>query len=156
MIYARSYCLAAPEAQKPEAQKKEGLKQTVITSDGGLFLDYTQNIAVFKQNVVVKDDQGTMRADEMKVYFEPKGSSVSKIEAFGNVVIDQKERKADSQKVVMYPAEGKIVLSGNARIKQGTDMYSAEKITIYKKTNRIIFEPNAKLVIFQEGKGDIL
>jgi lipopolysaccharide transport protein LptA len=140
---------AAPESAKTD------VKPTIITSDGGLFLDYTKNIALFKKNVVVKDSQGCMKADEMKVYFDPKGSAISKIEAFGNVHIDQEGRQAESQKVVMYMTEGKIVLTGDPLIKQGTDTYSAEKITILKKTNQIIFEPNAKLLIYQEGKGEI-
>lgn len=138
-----------------QQKAKTDVKPTVITSDGGLFLDYTKNIALFKQNVVVKDAQGLMKADEMKVYFDPKGSAITKIEAFGNVYIDQGGRQAESQKVVMYMTEGKIVLTGDPKIKQGTDTYSAEKITILKKTNQIIFEPNAKLLIYQEGKGEI-
>jgi len=140
---------AAPQTPKAD------VKPTIITSDGGLFLDYTKNIALFKQNVVVKDAQGLMKADEMKVFFDPKGSAITKIEAQGNVFIDQGARKAESQKVIMYMAEGKIVLTGDPKIKQGTDTYSAEKITILKKTNQIIFEPNAKLLIYQEGKGEI-
>ncbi|HRZ86580.1 MAG TPA: LptA/OstA family protein [bacterium] len=142
-------------AEKTAAAPGVAKQPTVITADGGLYLDYTKNIALFKQNVVVKDAQGFMKADEMKVYFDPKGSAISKIEAFGNVSIDQTGRQAESQKVVMYMNEGKIVLTGDPRIKQGTDTYSAEKITIFKKTNQIIFQPKAKLIIYQDGKGDI-
>ncbi|MDP8262277.1 MAG: LptA/OstA family protein [Candidatus Ancaeobacter aquaticus] len=128
---------------------------TVITSDGGVVFDYTKNIAIFTDNVVVKDDQGVLKADKMKVFFDAKGSSMKRIEAFGHVFIDQGGRQAESQKLLMLVPSGKIILTGNPRIKQGVDTYSAQKITILKKSNRIIFEPKAKLMIFQQKKDQI-
>ncbi len=122
---------------------------TIITSDGGLNMDYNRHVALFKKNVVVRDHRGTLNAQEMRVFFEPQGSQIQRIEATGDVRIMQEGRLSESQKAVVQYAEGLIELTGDPKIKQGKDIYSADKITIHTKTNQIVFEPSAKLIIFQ-------
>ncbi len=122
---------------------------TIITSDGGLNMDYNRHVALFKKNVVVRDHRGTLNAQEMRVFFEPQGSQIKRIEATGDVRIMQEGRLSESQKAVVQYAEGLIELTGDPKIKQGKDIYSADKITIHTRTNQIVFEPGAKLIIFQ-------
>ena len=124
---------------------------TVITSDGGLNLDYARHLAVFKKNVVVKDHRGTLKAQEMQVFFEPEGSKIDTIVAKGNVkIVQEGGRVAESENALIRSMEGVIELTGEPKIRQGKDIYSAEKITIFSKTNQVIFEPKAKLVIYQQ------
>ncbi len=134
------------------AAEKETVDEdtTIITSDGGLNLDYAKHVAVFKKNVVVKDHRGTLKAQEMRVLFAPEGSKIDTIEAMGDVQVIQQGRVAESQNALIKSEQGLIVLTGDPKIKQGKDIYSAEKITIYSKTNQVIFEPKAKLILFQE------
>ncbi len=163
VVWAAVLCVggagAAPAAVRAaktdKAEKKETGQildedMTVITSDGGLNLDYSSHVAVFKKNVVVTDHRGTLKAQEMRIFFEAETSKIKTIEAQGNVEIIQEGRVAYSQNALIRSEEGVIVLTGDPRIKQGRDLYSADKITIYSKTNQVIFEPKAKLVIFQQ------
>ncbi len=123
---------------------------TVITSDGGLNLDYAKHVAIFKRNVMVKDHRGTLKAQEMQVFFEPEGSKIDTIIAKGDVhIVQEGGRVAESQNALIKSLEGVIELTGDPKIRQGKDIYSAEKITIFSKTNQVIFEPRAKLIIYQ-------
>ncbi len=128
-------------------EKKE---PTVITSDGPLNADFEKKIALFEDNVFVKDPQGTINADKMKVFFAKETNQIEKMECFGNVKIKQEDRRSESQKAVYYALEGKIVLTGDPVIHQGNDDYRAEKITIFAQENRVIFEPSAQLLIFPD------
>jgi lipopolysaccharide transport protein LptA len=128
--------------------------KTVITSDGGLHLDYARQMAVFRKNVVVEDHRGIMRAEEIRILFEPNGSKINTITALGNVQIEQEGRVAEGQKALIKSAQNVIELTGNPKIKQGKDIYSAEKITIYSKRNEVVFEPKARLVIYQQSGED--
>jgi lipopolysaccharide transport protein LptA len=128
--------------------------KTIITSDGGLHLDYAGQIAVFKKNVVIEDHRGIMRAQEIRILFEPNGSKINTITALGNVRIEQQGRIAEGQKALIKSAQNVIELTGDPKIKQGKDIYSAEKITIYSKRNEVVFEPKARLVIYQQSGDD--
>ena len=123
---------------------------TIITSDGGLNLDYANHVAIFKKNVIVRDHRGTLKAQEMRVVFEPESSKIHTIEATGNVQIVQEGRVSESQNALIKSSEGVIELTGDPKIKQGKDLYCADKITIFSKTNQVIFEPKARLVIYQQ------
>lgn len=139
----------ASAAQQKEAREVVDEDTTIITSDGGLNLDYAKHTAVFKKNVVVTDHRGTLKAQEMRVLFEPEGSKIKTIEAIGNVQIVQEGRTAEGENALIRSEEGVIELTGNPKIKQGKDIYSADKITIFSKTNQVVFEPRAKLILFQ-------
>ncbi len=156
-LCAASPSEAVPRIGKPatatsSAQKSDVLDEdtTIITSDGGLDLDYSKHVAVFKKNVMVKDHRGSLKAQEMRVMFAPEGSRIQTIEAMGDVQIVQHGRTAQSQNALIKSEEGVIELTGDPKIVQGKDIYSAEKITIFSKTNQVIFEPKAKLILFQQ------
>lgn len=125
-------------------------KPTLITSDGPLDADFENKTAVFKDNVVVKDEQGTVKADKMKVFFGNENNEIDKIECRGNVEIRQKDRYSESEEAIYYAAEKKIVLKGDPVIRQESDHYRAEVITIFTEQNRVLFEPSAQLLIFPD------
>ncbi len=126
----------------------EDKKPTVITSDGPLNADFEKKIAIFKDNVLVKDDQGTINSDKMKVFFAGESNQIERVECYGNVKIKHDKRYSESDEAIYYALENKIILTGDPLIKQGSDQYRAEKITIFTVQNRVIFEPSAQLVIF--------
>ncbi len=97
------------------AKLSEGAKgPTVITCDGPLNIDYEKNIAYFKDNVVAKDDRGTLTADRMEVHYDKTQRRVAKIIATGNVVVENPDgNKTYSDNVVYLADEGRIILGGD-------------------------------------------
>ncbi len=87
---------------------------TVITCDGPLEIDYNRNIAYFKDNVVAKDQRGTLHADAMDVYYSKENKKVSKIVSRGNVMIENPDgNKTYSDNVVYLADEGRVILGGD-------------------------------------------
>lgn len=96
-------------------------------------------MAVFKGNVVARQEDMVMFSDSMTVNYDEKGG-MKQISASGNVKITRGDRVATGQKVVFYNPEQKIVLTGNPRVWQGADVISGERITIFVQENRSIVE----------------
>jgi len=96
---------------------EEASGPTVITCDGPLTIDYSKNIAHFKDNVIAKDGRGTLFADTMDVYYNKVSRRVSKIVALGNVVIENPDgNKTYSDSVIYLADEGRIILGGDAEV----------------------------------------
>lgn len=88
---------------------------TVITCDGPLVIDYDQNVAHFKDNVVAKDKRGKLTADVMDVFYNKTSRKVARIVAEGNVTIENPDgNKTYSDSVVYLAEEGRIILGGDA------------------------------------------
>jgi LPS export ABC transporter protein LptC len=97
--------------QDPD-QKTQG--PTIITCDGPLVIDYEKNIARFKENVVAKDERGTLTADMMDVFYNKDTRKVAKIIAVGNVIIENPDgNKTFSDNVVYLAEEGRVILGGD-------------------------------------------
>ena len=148
---AAIYVLAG--AAVASAQTSGPVEPTLITSDGPLEMDNNKKVAIFDENVVVIDAQGKVNADHMEVFFD-KDNEIDHIYCKGNVKIDQKERRSESDEAVYEAKNQKLILTGNPVIKQGLDEYKAEKITIFTAENRVIFEPSAQLVIYPDKNKD--
>ena len=94
---------------------RENALPTVITCDGPLILDYDKNIAYFHDNVISKDERGTLTADRMDVYYNKANRRVAKIIAFGNVVIENPDgNKTYSEHVIYLAEEGRVILGGDS------------------------------------------
>lgn len=88
---------------------------TIITCDGPLVIDYDQNIAHFKDNVIAKDARGRLMADAMDVYYNKASRRVSKMVATGNVVVENPDgNQTFSDNVIYLAEEGRIILGGDA------------------------------------------
>lgn len=97
-----------------QPDKSSSEDPTVITCDGPLEIDYNNNIAYFKKNVVAKDRRGTLYADTMDVYYSKETKKVSKIAATGNVMIENPDgNKTYSDNVVYLADEGRVILGGD-------------------------------------------
>ncbi|HTY46028.1 MAG TPA: LPS export ABC transporter periplasmic protein LptC [Patescibacteria group bacterium] len=117
-----------PEAKTPE---ENGLKnKIVITCDGPLEVDYAKNVAVFKNNVKVVNQDSEIYSDQMDVYFN-KGAKnkdaaqqnndlvatkVDRIVARGNVKIVRGENISYSEEAVYTSGDRKITLSGKPKL----------------------------------------
>jgi LPS export ABC transporter protein LptC len=100
---------------------------TVITCDGALEVDYQNNLAVFNNNVKVKDNRGEIFADKMDVYFATQtdksmqvegmeGMAIKKVVATGNVQIHRADNITYSQKAVYDTDTGKLILTGQPKL----------------------------------------
>ena len=119
---------------------------TVITSTR-LSYDHKKRIAVFEENVVVSDAELSISADKMTVFFAAE-NKVSSIEAEGDVVIAQDDKKGFAHKAVYFVKEGKIVLSDGPKVVRGGDEMSGETITLWRFEGRVLCEPNAVLKLY--------
>lgn len=100
--------------QDPDDKEKT---PTVITCDGPLTVDYDENIAHFRDNVVAVDQQGTLRAERMDVYYNKEVKRVAKIVAMDKVIIESPDgNKTYSDHAIYLAEEGRVILGGDADV----------------------------------------
>lgn len=136
--------IAQPVLNLVELKKDVTVKMppsTIITCDGPLEVDYQNNLAVFQDNVKVKDERGEILADKMDVYFarqaeESKqmqgmeGMGIEKVIATGDVQIHHGSNITYSQKAVYDTDTGKLTLTGRPKLV----IYSTEDFTQLMET----------------------
>lgn len=108
-----------------------GVKEKItVTCDGPLEIDYQNNIASFKNNVVVKRQDSTIYSDKMDVYFAASGddksakdkapgfmgSKIDRIVAKGNVRVERGDNISYSEEAIYSSIDKKLVLTGNPRL----------------------------------------
>ncbi|MFA5362287.1 MAG: LPS export ABC transporter periplasmic protein LptC [Candidatus Omnitrophota bacterium] len=123
-----------------EKKKEDGPQEIVITCDGPLEVDYQNNMAVFKNNVIVDMKDSTIKSDTMDVYFsrnkeakprspgpgsEMMGNQIDRIVARGNVSIVRGENVSYSDEAVYSSLTRKITLSGKPRLV----LYTSKNVT---------------------------
>lgn len=92
----------------------ETAQPTVITCEGPLVIDYDENIAHFRDNVIAEDTRGKLRADTMDVYYNKVSRRVSKMVATGNVIVENPDgNQTFSDNVIYLAEEGRIILGGD-------------------------------------------
>lgn len=99
-----------------EQDEKKESKKLTITSDGPMIIDQLKFIATFDENVVAYQDDQTLRADHMEIYFDEEMSGIQKMVCTGNVEIEQGANKSYAQKVVYIAASKKLILSGRPKL----------------------------------------
>ena len=111
--------------QTADSAQKQG--PTVITCDGPLEVEYENNLAIFQDNVKVKDERGEIFADKMDVYFAAQaqgdkqlkgteGMGIEKVVAVGDVEIHHGANITYSQKAVYEADTGKLTLTGQPKL----------------------------------------
>lgn len=90
----------------------------------------------FLGNVVAKQGDLTIYAQEITLYYSDESGDVDRVEALRDVRIVQGVKVATGQKGVFYNREAKIVLTGSPRVNQGDDFISGEKITVFINEER--------------------
>lgn len=105
----------------PEPKSKTSTKIS-ITSDGPMIVDQKKMMAEFNDNVRAVQDDQTLQADKMEVYFDEKMTEITG-----------------------------IVCTGNVEIVRGENMTFAEKAVYDGKTKRLTFSGRPKLILTTEG-----
>ena len=122
------------------------LEQPVNISSDALEYSNNDNTAIFRGNVVARQGDMAMFADQMEATYTGKSGDknekggLRELTATGNVKIIQGERIATGQKIVFYGDEQKIVATGNPRVWQGDNVIVGSKITVYLKQDRSVVE----------------
>lgn len=96
--------------------KKEKGKVLTITCDGPLEIDQSKSMAVFNENVVAVQDDRTLKADKMEIYFDEKEKRIVKAICIGNVVIIQGENEALAERAIYTVVDQKVVLLGRPKL----------------------------------------
>ena len=89
---------------------------TKIRSDGPLEVRYEDNVAVFRDNVVVDDAEGRLVADILTVEFDPETKQLSRVTAEGNVKVKKGNNYTLSEKAVYTDGTKSAELFGRPRI----------------------------------------
>ena len=95
---------------------KYEIRNTVITCDGPLDINYKKNKAVFLNNVKVKDVQGDIFSDRIDVYFTKDTTRIRCVVARGNVRIVNGENVTYSEKAIYLVDQGRIVLPNRPKL----------------------------------------
>ncbi|MGD2278691.1 MAG: LPS export ABC transporter periplasmic protein LptC [Candidatus Omnitrophota bacterium] len=89
---------------------------TKVTSDGPLTVRHGENVAIFSDNVKVKDKDGVLLADKLTVNFNPETRELAEVVAEGNVKIKRGKSYTISDKAVYTESTKSAKLTGNPRI----------------------------------------
>ena len=110
-----------------------------ITSDT-VEASQKENMVTFKGNVVAKQEDITLYANMIVVYYNPDTKKLKEIMAIGNVKIVQLDRRATGQKAIFQQDENKVILDGEAVLREGENVIRGERIIYYVAEERSVVE----------------
>lgn len=96
--------------------KPEATKTVTITCDGPMVIDQARSLATFEQNVVAVQDDQTLKADRMEIYFDEEKKEVRKMICTGHVVIVRGENKSFADTAVYDSVDKKMTLTGRPKL----------------------------------------
>lgn len=138
-----------------EAGDRSGQPITIKSNE--LYSDSKTRTAVFTGKVVAKQQDVTIFADKLVVYYAEQGGQVEKVEATGNVRIVQLNRIATAGRAVYNNNDGKIILYDSPRVQQGKNIVSGKEITYFIGEDKSVVTggPGTRVeaVIFPKGRG---
>lgn len=134
---------AKGEGKKPQGDMGFGLTATRapidITSDT-VEANQKQSSVTFKGNVIAKQEDITLYANTLVIYYDQETKKLKQIIATGNVKVVQLERRTTSKKATFHQDENKVVLDGEAVVREGENVIRGEKITFYVDEERSVVE----------------
>lgn len=115
-----------------------------------------QGLAIFKGNVIARQNNSVQYADKMEVYTDSKTDKVERVVSTGNVrIITRDCRMGTAERTEYYDAEQRLVLIGNARVWKNSDVVTGERITIFIAEDRSVVEggkqDRVKAIFYQSG-----
>ena len=111
-----------------------------ITSDT-VEADQKTNTVTFKGNVIAKQEDTTLYAKTLTVFYDPNTKKLKEIVAVGNVKVLQLDRRATGQKATFDQDKNKVIMDGEAVVREGTNVIRGERITFYVDEERSVVEP---------------
>lgn len=111
--------------------------------------------SIFSGAVVAQQGEMTLYTDQLTVIFDGQ-NDVSRIEAAGNVRIEEPLRTARGSNAVFDREADTLILSGNAEVVQGENRITGDEITLFIGQNRSIVKSHdtgrVRAVILPEKK----
>lgn len=108
-----------------------------ITADR-LEADDAVHRVTFLGDVVARQGDVVIYAQQMDVLYQEETREVERVEAFRDVRIVQGTKVATGDKGVFYRAEGRLVLTGSPRVHQGEDFVEGDEVTVFLNEERSI------------------
>ena len=102
--------------------------------------DQKQNVFTFKGNVVAKQEDITLYANTLTIFYDPDTKGIKTVVATGNVKVVQLDRRATGQKITFHQDENRIVLEGEAVIREGENVIRGERVIYYMGEDRSVVE----------------
>jgi lipopolysaccharide export system protein LptA len=132
------------DEKKPKTEKGFGFTASRapidVTSDT-VEANQKENTVTFKGNVIAKQEETTLYANTVVIYYDPNTKGLKEITAMGNVKVVQSNRRATGQKVTFNQDQNKVVLDGEAVVREGDNVIRGERITFYVDEERSVVEP---------------
>jgi lipopolysaccharide export system protein LptA len=110
-----------------------------ITSDN-VEANQKQNKVTFNGNVIAKQEDTTLYANTLIIFYDQNTKKLKEIMAIGNVKIVQSDRRATGQKVTFHQDENKVILDGEAVVREGENVIRGERVIFYVDEERSIVE----------------
>ena len=87
-----------------------------ITCDGPMVIDRGRSMATFEDNVVAVQNDQTLKADRMEIYFDEEKKTIQKLICIGHVVVVRGENQTYAKKMVYNAETQKMTLSGKPKL----------------------------------------
>jgi lipopolysaccharide export system protein LptA len=148
----------APKPAAPSDPAKDDKNAPVVVDADSLDSFQKQGLAIFKGNVIARQNNSVQYADKMEVYTDSKTDRVERVVSTGNIrIITRDCRMGTAERAEYYDAEQRVVLIGNARVWRDSDVVTGERITIYIAEDRSVVEggkqERVKAIFYQQGQG---
>ena len=139
-----------------DKSKEDDKNAPVIVDADNLDSFQKQGLAIFKGNVIARQNNSIQYADKMEVYTDSKTDRVERVVSTGNVrIITRDCRMGTAERAEYYDAEQRMVLIGNARVWRDADIVTGDRITIFIAEDRSIVEGGKQervKAIFYQGQ----
>ncbi len=153
IVFALVFCFGSGVAQQKKPAK-EGEKKTKSDKGFGFTasrapIDITsdtveafqkENTVVFKGNVIAKQEDTTLQANTLTIYYDPDTKKIKEILASGNVKVVQLDRRATGQRATFNQDQNKIVLDGDAVVREGDNVIRGDRIIFYVDEERSVVQ----------------
>ncbi len=132
--------LAVAQDEGPAGLDLKVSSEPIYVSAKTLVWDHKANKATFHQEVVARQDDLTIHADDLIIYFNENNSDVTRLVASGHVRIAQMDRRASCEEAVYDRSQNNIVLTGNPVIRQGQNEVRGRRVIFFITENRSVVE----------------
>ena len=127
-----------------------------ITADQVEF-DPQNKMATYKGRVTVKQENTSLQADRIEVYWVEGEEEINLIKVYDNIKILQEDKIITAEEGIYYHQDRKVILTGNPMTRQGKNWITGDKIIYYWDQGKVLIEGNARAVIAveEEKKGEL-
>ncbi len=145
-VWLAALCAGAGAQEAGRAAWSNGSEPLEIDS-ATLEARADEGLVVFQGEVVARQGDLTLHADELRVLVDKQSQEIRSVEAVGNVRIRKADLLATGERGSYEAATGVVKLYGEPKVWRGRDVVSGELITLYLAENRSVVE-GARAVLF--------